>query len=60
MKDNNLRALTLISEQTITDDELVDVNTQIQSVDEIISTQLTNITSESYDSNLLIKIYQNL
>jgi len=60
MKDNNLRALTLISEQTIADDELVDVNTHIQSVDEIISTQLTNITSESYDSNLLIKIYQNL
>jgi len=55
-----LRSLTLISEHDLLEDDLVDVNTQIQSVDEIISKQLTNITSESYDPNLLIKIYQDL
>jgi len=52
--------LTLISEHDLSEDDLVKVNTQIQSVDEIISKQLTNITSNSYDTNLLIKIYQDL
>ena len=55
-----LRSLTLISEHDLSEDDLVEVNTQIQSVDEIISKQLTNITSESYNSNILIRIYQDL
>jgi len=49
--------LTLISDHDLSEDNLVEVNTQFQSVDEIISKQLTNITSESYDTNLLVKIY---
>jgi len=52
-----LRSLTLISDHDLSEDNLVEVNTQFQSVDEIISKQLTNITSESYDTNLLVKIY---
>jgi hypothetical protein len=33
---------------------------KFESVDQIVTDQITNIESEFYDSRLLLKIYQNL
>jgi hypothetical protein len=33
---------------------------KFESVDQIVTDQITNIESEFYDSKLLLKIYQNL
>lgn len=56
----DIRELTLIPEK-----KEVEINTNIdvqafESVDQIVSNQLVNIESESYDTNVLLEIYRNL
>jgi DNA repair exonuclease SbcCD nuclease subunit len=60
ISDYDIRELTLIPEK-----KEVEINTSIdvqafESVDQIVSNQLVNIESESYDTNVLLEIYRNL
>lgn len=60
ISDYDIRELTLIPEK-----KDVDINTNIdvqafESVDQIVSNQLVNIESDSYDTNVLLEIYRNL
>jgi DNA repair exonuclease SbcCD nuclease subunit len=60
MGDYDIRELTLIPEK-----KEIEINTNIdirafESVDQIVSSQLVNIESETYDSKVLLSIYNNL
>ena len=57
----NLRELTLIpvKETTIGDDIQLG-NVAFESIDTIVTNQLTSIQSDTYDPNLLLDIYRNL
>lgn len=60
MGDYPIRELTLIPEK-----KEIEINTSIdiqefESVDQIVTNQLVNIDSESYDSKVLLSIYNNL
>jgi hypothetical protein len=57
-----LRELTLITQKVISEDINYDVtgNIMFESVDTIVTNQLTNIQSEQYNKNLLLDIYRNL
>ena len=60
INDYDIRELTLIPEK-----KDVEINTSIdvqafESVDQIVSNQIVNIDSESYDSTVLLSIYNNL
>jgi DNA repair exonuclease SbcCD nuclease subunit len=60
MADYDIRELTLIPEK-----KDVEISTTIdiqafESVDQIVSSQLVNIESETYDSKILLSIYNNL
>lgn len=60
MSRPEVRELTLIPEK-----KDVEINTdidveQFESIDQIVSTQLTAIASETYDTNVLLAIYNNL
>ncbi len=60
MADYDIRELTLIPEKK---DVEISTNIDIQafeSVDQIVSSQLVNIESETYDSKILLSIYNNL
>lgn len=61
VKDYNLREMALIpSKRTDIDIDLAPGEIKFESVDQIVTDQLTNIESEFYDPKLLLKIYQNL
>ena len=61
IKDYNLREMALIpSKRTDIDIDLAPGEVKFESVDQIVTDQLTNIESEFYDPKLLLKIYQNL
>jgi len=61
VKEHNLREMALIpSKRTDIDVDLAPGEVKFESVDQIVTDQLTNIESEFYDSKLLLKIYQNL
>jgi DNA repair exonuclease SbcCD nuclease subunit len=61
VKDYNLREMALIpSKRTDIDVDLAPGEVKFESVDQIVTDQLTNIESEFYDPKLLLKIYQNL
>jgi DNA repair exonuclease SbcCD nuclease subunit len=61
VKDYNLREMALIpSKRTDIDTDMAPGEVKFESVDQIVTDQLTNIESEFYDSKLLLKIYQNL
>jgi DNA repair exonuclease SbcCD nuclease subunit len=61
VKDHNLREMALISsKRTDIDIDLAPGEVKFESVDQIVTDQLTNIASEFYDPKLLLKIYQNL
>ena len=61
VKDYNLREMALIpSKRTDIDIDLAPGEVKFESVDQIVTDQLTNIESEFYDPKLLLKIYQNL
>ena len=60
MADYNIRELTLITEK-----KSVEINTDIdiqafESVDQIVSSQLVNIESDTYNKNTLLSIYNSL
>ena len=60
ISEYDIRELTLIPEK-----KDVEINTSIdiqafESVDQIVSNQIVNIDSESYDSTVLLSIYNNL
>lgn len=57
-----LREITLIPQKVVGEDINYDVtgNIMFESVDTIVTNQLTNIQSEQYNTNLLLDIYRNL
>jgi DNA repair exonuclease SbcCD nuclease subunit len=61
VKDYNLREMALIPvKSTAVDIDLAPGEIKFESVDQIVTDQITNIESEFYDPKLLLKIYQNL
>jgi DNA repair exonuclease SbcCD nuclease subunit len=61
VKDHQLREMALIpSKRTDIDIDMAPGEVKFESVDQIVTDQLTNIESEFYDPKLLLKIYQNL
>jgi hypothetical protein len=61
VKDYNLREMALIPvKSTAVDTDMAPGDVKFESVDQIVTDQLTNIESEFYDPKLLLKIYQNL
>jgi DNA repair exonuclease SbcCD nuclease subunit len=58
----NLREITLIPQKAVGEDINYDItgNIMFESVDTIVTNQLTNIQSEQYNKNLLLDIYRNL
>ena len=61
VKDYNLREMALIPvKSTAVDTDMSPGEVKFESVDQIVTDQLTNIESEFYDCKLLLKIYQNL
>jgi hypothetical protein len=61
IKEHNLREMSLVSMRN-TDLSAPDATGEItfESVDQIVTSQITGINSDFYDTNLLLKIYQNL
>ena len=59
IRDHNLREMALIPSKR-TDIDLAPSEVKFESVDQIVTDQITNIESEFYDPKLLLKIYQNL
>ena len=61
IRDYNLREMALIpSKKTDIDLDLAPGEVKFESVDQIVTDQITNIESDFYDPRLLLKIYQNL
>ena len=61
VKDYNLREMALIPvKNTSVGTDMAPGEVKFESVDQIVTDQLTNIESEFYDPKLLLKIYQNL
>ena len=58
----NLRELTLIPQKELemVGENIILGNIAFESVDQIVTSQLTNINSEHYNQNLLLDIYRNL
>jgi DNA repair exonuclease SbcCD nuclease subunit len=58
----NLREITLIPQKSVGEDISFDTqgNIMFESVDTIVTNQLTNIDSKQYDPHLLLDIYRNL
>jgi hypothetical protein len=61
VKDYKLREMALIPvKSSAVDADMSPGEVKFESVDQIVTDQLTNIESEFYDPKLLLKIYQNL
>jgi len=66
IKDNfvnnyNLREMALLPNKTQgVEEDLAPGDVKFESVDQIVTDQITNIESEFYDNKLLLKIYQSL
>ena len=61
IKDYNLREMALIPvKSTAVDVDMAPGDVKFESVDQIVTDQITNIESEFYDPKLLLKIYQSL
>jgi hypothetical protein len=57
----NLREMSLIPNKTSgVEEDLAPGEVKFESVDQIVTDQLTNIESEFYDNKFLLKIYQTL
>lgn len=60
-KDYDIREIGLIQEKDNLDGFIEDqTDTKFESVDQIVTEQLVNIDSESFDRNLLLSIYKDL
>ena len=55
-----LRELTLIPEKNTEHEEMEGADIEFQSVDQIVIQQLQSVESETFDSNVLIAIYNSL
>ena len=61
IRDYNLREMALIpNKNAAVDTDMAPGEIKFESVDQIVTDQITNIESEFYDSRLLLRIYQNL
>jgi hypothetical protein len=61
IRDYRLREMALMPvKSTAVDADMAPGDVTFESVDQIVTDQLTNIESEFYDPKLLLKIYQNL
>jgi DNA repair exonuclease SbcCD nuclease subunit len=61
IRDYDLREMSLIpNKNSDVDTDMAPGEIKFESVDQIVTDQLTNIESEFYDNRLLLKIYQNL
>jgi DNA repair exonuclease SbcCD nuclease subunit len=61
IKTHRLREMALIPNKAVgVDEDMAPGDVTFESVDQIVTDQLTNIESEFYDNKLLLKIYQNL
>ena len=61
VRDYDLREMALIPNKSAgVDEDLAPGEIKFESVDQIVTDQLTNIESDFYDNKLLLKIYQNL
>ena len=56
----NLRELSLVPVRIEMSGIETEVNLEIQSVDQIVHQQISNISSNNFDTNTLINIYNNL
>jgi hypothetical protein len=61
IREYGLREMALMPNKTAgVDTDLAPGDVKFESVDQIVTDQLTNIESEFYDNKLLLQIYQNL
>jgi hypothetical protein len=61
IRDHGLREMALLPiKSTAVDLDLAPGEIKFESVDQIVTDQITNIESEFYDPKLLLKIYQSL
>jgi DNA repair exonuclease SbcCD nuclease subunit len=61
IRDYQLREMALIPNKAAgVDTDMAPGEVNFESVDQIVTDQITNIESEFYDNKLLLKIYQNL
>ena len=61
VRDYELREMSLIPNKSAgVDEDLAPGEIKFESVDQIVTDQITNIESEFYDNKLLLKIYQTL
>ena len=61
IRDYNLREMSLIPNKLAgVEEDLAPGEVKFESVDQIVTDQITNIESEFYDNKLLLKIYQTL
>ena len=61
IKNHGLREMALIPNKAVgVDEDMAPGEVKFESVDQIVTDQLTNIESEFYDNKLLLKIYQDL
>lgn len=61
IKDYNLREMALIPvKSTAVDEDMAPGEVRFESVDQIVTDQITAINSEFYDPKLLLQIYQSL
>ena len=61
IKTYELREMALIPNKAVgVDEDMAPGDVKFESVDQIVTDQLTNIESEFYDNKLLLKIYQDL
>lgn len=61
VKDYNLREMALIpNKRAVLEEDMAPGDIKFESVDQIVTDQITKIESEFYDTKLLLQIYQNL
>jgi hypothetical protein len=61
MESHKLREITLIPQKNASlEDFSIQGNVEFESVDQIVTSQLTNIDSNQFDNKLLLDIYRNL
>jgi hypothetical protein len=61
IKNHGLREMALIPNKAVSvEEDMAPGDVKFESVDQIVTDQLTNIESEFYDNKLLLKIYQTL
>jgi len=60
MSDQNIREMSLIQDNKTVDQDSSIIETGFNTVDQIVTEELTNINSDQFDKKVLLNIYQNL